>query len=1461
MKTNLVRCKISCFNMPVFIIAIFLFFLSTSTVGQTPTMQVACNSSTRDFYTNLAYTCRWCFTGSPGGGYWGGNIGADNMINYKGQSTPMPVLSDGSNYPTHSPISLIDGSLAYPYMPVSLPFNGTYTVIVDGSGKLEIFGAASNSYTFTNGTTFTFVATGITPPINSGYPAVTGSGGGGYGTINIRISSSDAANPVRNIRVLPPDYTDIKGVVHHYSQTYNTTDVFQKKFLEDMQKYSCIRFMDNLQTNGSVVQYFSQTGQPGGVSAKCTPYLDLIKLCNAANKDLWICIPHLATNGFADTVATLIKNNLNIGLKAYIEYSNEVWNGSFVQSGWANQQGLALGYSSPTAMFYARRSAQIFQRFNNIFTADRNRIILVCAWQMGGYNLGYYNDPIINSGGVKPDVLAVAPYFGKVYLATDIGVVGNCDYQTCAACNATNVPSVQTIENDLMASIKTFVGPSLRQSKASAAKYNLPLINYEGGYASQGMYGAENSCVLTDNECQVNRSSQMYGIQRQWMDSVKAAGSQMLNQYVDCGGWSKWGWWGLEEFRGQDMASPKLKALVEWENDNPTILDTQAPSQSGTPVKTNAKATSIDISWTPSTDNGTILGYDIFVNGIFKGSSNCQIINTNYSITGLNPNTSYSITVKARDFGGNYSPASNALVVSTLSSDTQKPTTVVNLKCTGKNSNSINLSWNASTDNDRVAQYIIYWGSSMDSTLNLSYSIQGLSANTSYTCTVRAKDPSGNLSDPSYLVISTDLLPIVVGKQTFASVNIDGNLDEADWKLAYSFNHPVSITDVPDNDSHNFGILWDANYLYIGAKALDNVVYKNGAFYNGDGFEFEIDGNHNHSTTLEAGHDVKYTIQWNNNAINGADTIGVLHKFQNIPGGWSCEVAIPWSKLGISAPTVGASVGFDVIYDDNDGISYARSRQVAFTGDQSIWSSCAQFGDLIFATDNAPPTAPTNISASNITFGSATITWSPSTDASGIKGYNVYVNNVLANNDNITGNSYVVTGLSGNTQYSISVIAKDNNDNVSTAGTCQFTTLAGNMLVNFDATTNSIKQFTCLKSWTKNATNFIIPFSTATGSELYNPTGLSNQYQIKGGFSYDCSPNAPTNTNTPIMQNTQQTWSNCGGSLYLYTGEYFAAYFTGILMWTKDKFLNGNASYSNLIFDNTANSTLVLKLKTDNLGTIRFIVKADGIYYISESVYPAGQAANTSYTLSGFGNNSNENQRWTVYDPTTLVMPPANAMNFSAVNFNNVQEVGCIFSVGRPMYSYSFGLIQFSAYGVQSTADGQAPTAPTNLTASNVVSTSFSLSWTASTDNVGVTSYEVFKNGTSAGTTTATSMSFSSLSENTSYNMTVKAKDAAGNISTLSQALSVKTPALISGMEENKDIINIYPNPANNWITVETNSDNQTLTITDLQGKLILTKSITGSINKLNLSSLKQGIYILEVRSDKYIQFKKLIIK
>ncbi|PLX23674.1 MAG: hypothetical protein C0597_00750, partial [Marinilabiliales bacterium] len=92
-----------------------------------------------------------------------------------------------------------------------------------------------------------------------------------------------------------------------------------------------------------------------------------------------------------------------------------------------------------------------------------------------------------------------------------------------------------------------------------------------------------------------------------------------------------------------------------------------------------------------------------------------------------------------------------------------------------------------------------------------------------------------------------------------------------------------------------------------------------------------------------------------------------------------------------------------------------------------------------------------------------------------------------------------------------------------------------------------------------------------------------------------------------------------------------------------------------------------------------------------------------------------------------------------------------------------------------STADTQAPTAPTGLSSSSITETSFTLSWNASTDNVGVTGYDVYQNGSLLGSVTGTSANVTGLTASTTYAMTVRAKDAAGNISSSSSTLNVTT--------------------------------------------------------------------------------------
>ncbi|TCK68905.1 putative secreted protein (Por secretion system target) [Winogradskyella wandonensis] len=94
-------------------------------------------------------------------------------------------------------------------------------------------------------------------------------------------------------------------------------------------------------------------------------------------------------------------------------------------------------------------------------------------------------------------------------------------------------------------------------------------------------------------------------------------------------------------------------------------------------------------------------------------------------------------------------------------------------------------------------------------------------------------------------------------------------------------------------------------------------------------------------------------------------------------------------------------------------------------------------------------------------------------------------------------------------------------------------------------------------------------------------------------------------------------------------------------------------------------------------------------------------------------------------------------------------------------------------------SDTQAPTTPTNLVASNPTSSTVDLSWTASTDNVAVVTYDIYVDGSFYITTNSTTPSFTvtGLSPETSYTFAVLAKDAAGNSSAQSASASSTTTA------------------------------------------------------------------------------------
>ncbi|GAB6989702.1 fibronectin type III domain-containing protein [Paenibacillus pini] len=233
------------------------------------------------------------------------------------------------------------------------------------------------------------------------------------------------------------------------------------------------------------------------------------------------------------------------------------------------------------------------------------------------------------------------------------------------------------------------------------------------------------------------------------LSSYKTRGS--LTGYPDFRGVMTWSinWDKFNNFEFSNSHRAYLDAL------SPPVTDTQPPSTPTNVTATSKSATSVNLSWTASTDNVAVTGYTVSY-----GSQSLNVAGTTAAITGLTPDTSYVFTVKAKDAKGNLSAASTALTVKTdaasTGGDQTAPTAPTNLQVSAKTATSVSLSWTASTDNIGVTGYTVTYGSSTINVTGTTTTISGLTANTSYQFTVTAKDAAGNVSPGTNVSVTTD---------------------------------------------------------------------------------------------------------------------------------------------------------------------------------------------------------------------------------------------------------------------------------------------------------------------------------------------------------------------------------------------------------------------------------------------------------------------------------------------------------------------------------------------------------------------------------------------------------------------------------------------------------------------------------------------------------------------------------
>jgi hypothetical protein len=203
--------------------------------------------------------------------------------------------------------------------------------------------------------------------------------------------------------------------------------------------------------------------------------------------------------------------------------------------------------------------------------------------------------------------------------------------------------------------------------------------------------------------------------------------------------------------------------------------------------------TTATLEWNKSTGSNGVVAYDIYQNGAKIWSVPEPTTTTAWAdLDGLlQPNTSYSFTVKARDKAGLISSASSTLIFSTLATGVAPPSAPGSLTSSALTYTSVKLSWTASTGAATVVGYDVYqdgtkvmtvWESATDGPPT-SATIIGLAAgHTGYAFTVKARNWQGGVSAASNsLSVSTPLLPggnaIANPARTYTSPNITYSVD------------------------------------------------------------------------------------------------------------------------------------------------------------------------------------------------------------------------------------------------------------------------------------------------------------------------------------------------------------------------------------------------------------------------------------------------------------------------------------------------------------------------------------------------------------------------------------------------------------------------------------------------------------------------------------------------------------
>lgn len=404
---------------------------------------------------------------------------------------------------------------------------GRYTVLFDGDGDIAFTGRARRVSR------------------DPGRIVIDVDSNGGFG---LRIDSTDPDDYIRNIRVMMPGFEDATDA-----------DPFRPDFLERWRGVAALRFMDWMDTNNSEIASWSErpTARHATFAERGVDVETMVRLANELDAEPWFCMPHLADDDYVRNFARVVAEQLNPHLRAWVEYSNEVWNAQFRQHRDAARRAEQLGISGESWVaawrYTGYRSKQIFDLWESEF-GGTERLVRVLASQAP---VPFISEQVLGFRDAykSADVLAIAPYITCIAQPSGDGL-------TVATAEKWSVDqALDYVEQRSLPSAIEWMD----SQKAVADRHGLKLAAYEAGQHLVGVLGAENNEAITNLFKAANAHPRMGDIYRRYYEAWERIGGDLLCAFNSVDSWSKFGSWGLMQYTDDDpAASPKYAASVAW---------------------------------------------------------------------------------------------------------------------------------------------------------------------------------------------------------------------------------------------------------------------------------------------------------------------------------------------------------------------------------------------------------------------------------------------------------------------------------------------------------------------------------------------------------------------------------------------------------------------------------------------------------------------------------------------------------------------------------------------------------------------------------------------------------------------------------------------------------------------------------------------------------------------------------